>query len=152
MYKRRQILDAVVDTLSGINPQNGYESDLRLVSKRFLHYDQCPEFPALFVEPGPGRLEDVDGSGAVRRGTLQVLVTGYAQVGEDTEGRGLLSDALESLIGDVTKAVALKPHLGLSFVNWAEVVSVDPYIDWDLRNGFCWLTIEVAYRFGKGEP
>ena len=150
--KRETILEALKEALEKITVANGYASTVEIVSRRFQHYSETTEFPALYIVTGPSELRDIDGQRHINRMEFTPGIVGYVKVGEDVGSAGILAQGLESLIADVMKAVIQDRHLGQNFVNYIVVESIDPYTDWDNNIGICEIILRIVYKFIDTEP
>jgi len=150
--KREVILEALKEALEKISATDGYNNTVQIVSRRFQHYSETPEFPALYIITGPSELKDIDGQRHINRMEFTPGIVGYVKVGEDVGAAGILSQALESLIADIMKAVVQDRHLGQNFVHYTVVESIDPYTDWDNNIGICEIILRIAYKFLDTEP
>ena len=149
---RENILVALENALGGISTANGYANTVAEVTRHFRHYSEMNTFPALVIISGPGDISIVDGRRQVEREAFSIGIRGYAKANRDISLSGKLSTALESLIADIRKCIAANRNLGLSFVFYTEVKTIDPYIDWKSNIGICDVIIEVNYKYLAATP
>ena len=149
---RENILQALETALEGITTANGYANTVVEVTRHFRHYSELNSFPALVIISGPGEIAELDGKRSIERETFSIGIRGYVKANRDTGWSGKLSTALESLISDVRVCIANNRQLGLNYVFYTEVKTIDPYIDWKSNIGICDIVIEVNYKYLAASP
>jgi hypothetical protein len=132
--------------LEKISQANGFENDVKKVSRKMLFYDTEDSFPVLMVLGGDERYEDVMGGYVLSR--FQIKIRGYSKDVErpDEILNSLIADTLRILDnGDYNKYhVSYKPVSLSTDEGWMSVETEGV--------GMFELTIEQLYKFQQGAP
>ena len=144
-YKRETIYANIKTTLDGISTDNGYENDVRQVTRRFKAPDEVKEFPALCVIPSDTPMRHLS-TNDFFEGELGFVIYGYVKEESDQDDSAGLSIALEGLIGDTIKALYSDIRRGnADFVDLTEITEVADYYDWTENIGLFIMTGHVTY-------
>lgn len=142
--KREQIVANVVTTLAAVAKANGYNYDLAgKVSRVLKHWQECGEYPQVFVVDGTERKEY--GNNVMVECFLEVIVRGYEHDAEDASAK------INNLLQDVEKALCVDHTRGGSAVNTAPV-SVQTDEGWLAPYGIFEYRFEILYQYEYGSP
>ena len=145
---RKQIMDAVIDALKGISQVNGYQTNVRYVSERWIGYDEVPakNIPAVFpvdtdeerepLQVGIGTTDDT-------QATLTVVCTCivYDRYNETMQQRtDLMRDVEKALVNNAALA-ALISYIEPSSIT-TDGGSITNYSVWDQ-------TFLITYVYGS---
>lgn len=149
--KREEILANIETTLAGITTANGYNFDVKEVSRKFIAFSQTQKFPTLIILAGDERLEPQ--TNLEYTAFFEFGILGYVKAAKDIANEGLLSKELEKLIQDVKKALVMDVHRGHpEYVGMTWLRRVGSYADWDNTIGIFELIGEVEYFYEYSQP
>jgi len=155
MYRRIEIIKDVETSLQNITVAKGYVSEVGTkVTRRFKHYSKVNEFPFINVISGTGTIKpggyNHNATGYEQKFSYGII--GYVKTDKDIEGIGLLSDALENLMGDVIKCLTADVARSQAYVMSTDPVSINPYMDWGANIGICEIMFESDFHLLNTEP
>lgn len=145
MTRREQIRDFLITKLSQIRVSNGYNNDVKKVTKYVDEIFNLRSFPVLVVYAGEEEFEK-EGQFFYQK-NLTLYILGLTEIARDTAGIGKIVDRNESLIEDIIKCInSNEPELLDTFncVN-AQIISISPYLSVN-DEGSTWGQIEIIYR------
>jgi len=147
-YLREKILANMVTTLRGVTKANGYETNVRQVSRKYKDHDQVANFAHLCVLASGSPLRHLS-TNREFEADLGFTIIGYVRpAAVDTIDGDSLGKAIESLIGDVVKALYVDFHRGdtTGAVDETVVENVEPYYDWEKNIGVMVINGHVLYH------
>lgn len=152
MYIREAILQNLVTTMQGITYAAGYDTNVAKVTRRFKTHDEVTKFAHVCVLASESPLRHMD-SNEMFEADLGFTIIGYVRAQRDISESGLVSQAVESLIGDAIKAIYADFHRGdTAHVDETVIESIDPYYDWEKNIGVMVLTGHVLYHTEFSNP
>lgn len=145
MSKREEIRDYVINCLATIKQVNGYENDVKKVTKYLSDTINIRSYPILCVFLGDEQFQK-QGEILYER-TLNLYIIGFTQVSRDLSDSGKLIDANESLITDVLRCLNINESGLISTLKlvYASVVYVAPYLQFS-DQGQVIGNIEIQYQ------
>lgn len=147
-YLREKILTNMVTTLRGITKANGYETNVRQVSRKYREHDQVTNFAHLCVLAAGSPLRHLS-TNREFEADLGFTIIGYVRpAAVDTADSDSLGKAIESLIGDVIKILYVDFHRGdiTGAVDETVIENVEPYYDWEKNIGVMVINGHVLYH------
>ncbi len=161
--KRLQIINAIETRLLEITVANGFDHDLtaKQVSKKYFlpNTQNTADFPVCLIVPGQapyapqanGKYSNTTDPFGVGGWSIGVLV--YVHAKTDLDNEGLITEALELLIYDVTKKMLEDRQInGLSFVHNIYLRSIHPGVNVEENIGYAEIVFQVKYAFDKANP
>lgn len=146
MYIREKIIRNIVSTLGAISTSGGYESTVKKATRKYKAHDQVKSYPFICVIPGNSNMQHLD-SNETFEGNLQFTILAYVKTTKDLKDTGLLSIVIESMVGDIIKAMYADYRRGYpADVDETVIEQVEDYYDWENEIGIAALTGHVLYR------
>ncbi|NLI41975.1 MAG: hypothetical protein GX421_12510 [Caldisericales bacterium] len=153
-YLRESILTNLVTTMRGITKANGYETNVRQVSRKYKEHDQVTNFAHVCVVAAGSRLRHLN-TNQEFESDLGFTLIGYVRpTARDIADGDTLGKAIESLIGDTIKAIYTDFHRGdlTGAVDETVLETVEPYYDWEKNIGVMVITGHVLYHTTFSNP
>ena len=144
MSNREEIVKNIVSTLAAATVAGGYNNTLSgRVGRKLKHWEECGDFPQLFVVAGAERKEY--GNNIMVECALDIVIRAYEHDGEDP------GEKLNNLLADVEKALCVDHTRGGYAVNTTPV-SVETDEGWLTPHGVAEFRWEIFYRYQYGAP
>ena len=151
MTIRKQILDSLVNSLSLITTDNGYNNTVSDVSKKYNGDDFSS--PAIWVSLGEeSRSQDKDEQFSYTC-NLDAYLTISLQVNTDLDSAGTLADLTESMIEDIDNHLE-HTHIPSDYCctlnriegmqSWG-ISKIDPILDDESNRTYLLITINITY-------
>lgn len=136
----------MVTALQAITTTGGYENTVKQVTRKFKQYDQVKEYPTICLVIANSPVRHLD-SNSTFESDLGFSAIAYVKSGADIKDEGLLSRKIESMVGDMIKALYADYRLGYpADVDEIVIETVEDYYDWEKNIGVAVIAGHVLYR------
>jgi len=155
-YKRESILQDLQTALAGITVSNGYNYDIKTVTRNTFKEIQSmgvSSTPAIFIESGDEEIEPLANN--LYRSTWTVILSLITDINSDISSESLLSKKLEKHIGDIKKQITTEMYVNYSFdsyVNKIDAVRTESYVDTNTNIGGAIINLNIEFDYSKTSP